>query len=329
MQKAMDFLFKNKIDGVVVLEWFFCSLPKDMLFIFPTASLLAGLLVYNTFSKNSELVAMYAGGVSFFSTLKPAVLFSTVVFLIVIVVQDFVIPPALKRRTEIFREYIKREQKPSYRRNVVLRISEDRLLCIGKIELNSKRLEDVVIYEPQGRMISAQSASLDQSGQWILKHLWISTFESDGVETKSKVNINRDSMMYQLDLTARDMERYEKKKPAEVGYRELLDLIRYHESRGVISTTPLWVDFYSKTAFPFAIFIFAILGSVLGKSSHRGGGFLGFGISLTLSFIYFIIMGFCTPLGKNEILSPFLAGWMQNIVFLGLTGWVIFRAQNQ
>ncbi len=329
MQKAMDFLFKNKIDGAVVFEWFLCSLPKDMLFIFPTASLLAGLLVYNTFSRNSELVAMFAGGVSFFSTLRPTLLFSLIVFLIVLAVQDLVIPPALKRRGEIFTEHIKRAQKPTYRRNVVLRISKDRLLCIGKIELNTKTLKDLVIYEPEGRMISALSASLNESGGWVLRNLWVSTWKEALVDGVSRVNDSREMMEYELDLTSRDMERYEKKKPAEVGYVELLDLIRYHESRGVISTVPLWVDFYSKTAFPFAIFIFTLLGAALGQASPRGGGFLGFGISLTLSFFYFIIMGFCAPMGKNEILSPFLAGWTQNLVFLGLTLWVIFRAHNR
>lgn len=329
MQKSMDFIFKNKIDGMIVLEWFICSLPKDMLFIFPTASLLAGLLVYNTFSKNSELVAMYAGGVSFFSTLKPAVAFSMVVFSLVILVQDFVIPPALKRRTEIFNEYIRKEQKSLYRKNVVLRISGDRLLSIGKIEVNSHRLENLIIYEPNGRIISALSGKLEDNGLWLLKNLWISSPDPKGLGGAPKINFSQGSMEYQLDLTERDMERYEMKNPVEVGYRELLDLIQYHDGRGVISTVPLWVDFYSKTAFPFAIFIFTILGAVLGKTSHRGGGFLGFGISLTLSFAYFIIMGFCTPLGKNELLSPFLAGWMQNMVFMALTGFVIYRAQNQ
>ena len=326
MQKSMDFIFKNKVDGMIVLEWFICSLPKDMLFIFPTASLLAGLLVYNTFSKNSELVAMYAGGISFFNTLKPALVFSMVIFLLVALVQDFIIPPALKRRTEIFNEHIRKEQKVQYRKNVVLRISGDRLVSIGKIEVNSHRLENVIIYEPEGRMISAKNGSLEKNGMWLLRGLWISSPDPKG---PSKINSYLESMPYQLDLTERDMERYEMKNPVEVGYRELLELIRYHDGRGVISTVPLWVDFYSKTAFPFAIFIFTVLGSILGKTSHRGGGFLGFGISLTLSFAYFIIMGFSTPLGKNEILSPFLAGWMQNLVFIVLTGFVIYRAQSQ
>jgi len=330
MQKSMDYIFKNHVDAWIILEWFMNSLPKDMLFIFPTASLLAGLLVFNGLSRNSELVAVYAGGISFYSLMQPLLIFSLLVFAAVFWLQDAVIPSALERRSEIFTKYIRQQKKAKFRKNVVLRISQDRLLCIGRINVVNKDLFTVAVQESGGRMLSARKANLLEGKQWELHDVWISSWKGDSaVGTSSVMNQFVKRMVYELDLSARDMKHYEIKKPQEMTYSKILELIRYHDQRGVLATEPLWVDFYSKTAFPFAVIIFSLLGASLGLASPRGGGFLGFGVALVLSFVYFILMGFCLPLGKNGLLSPFIAGWAHNFIFMGLTLYITYRAQTR
>jgi lipopolysaccharide export system permease protein len=331
MQKAMDYIFKNHVDPWIVLEWFINSLPKDMLFIFPTASLLAGLLVFNGLSRNSELVAIFAGGISFYSLMLPVLVFALLVFGGVFWLQDTIIPSALERRSEIFNTYIRQQKKAKFRKNVVLRISGDRLLCIGRINVASKELFSLVIQESGGRMLSARKANLLDGKQWELHDVWLSSWKGDTASDGGSSDMNQfvKRRVYELDLTARDMKHYDIKKPQEMTYSEILQLIRYHDQRGVLPTEPLWVDFYSKTAFPFAIIIFSLLGASLGIASPRGGGFLGFGVALVLSFAYFILMGFCLPLGKNGLLSPFIAGWAHNFIFMGLTLYMVYRAQKR
>ena len=330
MQKALDYVFKNQVDPWIVFEWFYCSVPKDMLFIFPTSSMLAGLLVFSALSKQSELTAVRAGGISFLTCLKPVWLFAMVVFCLVLYVQDQIIPPALKRRETIFRKYIKQHEQPRFRKNVVLRIGGDRLLCIHKMDVQTRELHDVLLYEDQSTMIAAKKATLIEGKRWKLHDVnvsqWLTGF--DGGSERKKLNGYRESMEYELNLDKRDLSHYEVKRPQEMSYEEILSLIRYHEERGVLSTNSLWVDFYSKTAFPFASVIFCLLGSALGLSPARGGGFVGFGISLVLSFVYFIIMGFAMPLGKNGLLHPFFAGWAQNFVFLFVTAFTLRKSQG-
>lgn len=328
MQKAIDYSVKNKVSTQVALEWFLCSVPKDMLFIFPTSCLLAGLLVFAQMSKDSELVAMKAGTISFLSMLKPVLLFSIMVFMGVFYIQDQIIPPALKRRTELFRKYIRQFKVPKYRKNVVMRITDDRLLCIGRIDLKNNILFQLVIQEPNGKVITSSRATIKSEGIWNLENAWRSDVFLKDLEREGIMNEHSKLLAYDLTLKAEDLLKYEMKKPQELSYKEILEQIKYHEQKGVIPTLPLWVDFYSKTAFPFATIIFCFLGACLGISSHRGGGFLGFGISLILSFLYFVIMGFAMPLGKSGALSPFLAGWMQNLIFLSVTVIIIWRRQT-
>lgn len=327
LQKALDYHFNNKIEFGIVLKWFLCSIPKDMLFIFPTASLLAGLLVFAQLSKNSELIAIKAGGVDFLTILRPVWLFSMLVFCLVLFVQDRVIPPALKNRQEIFKIHIKQDQPERFRKNVILRIGEDKLLQIGKMDVDSGEIFQVLLYDGQKSILTAARGKLKIDKIWTLNDVKLSEWSRETPGEIAPINQVFEYKEIELGLTARDLNNYEIKRRQEMSYAELIDLIRYHDSRGVLSTTPLWVDFFSKTAFPFASVIFCILGAALGLSPARGGGFVGFGISLLLSFIYFIVMGFCIPLGKNGLISPFFAGWTQNIVFLFVTAYVLRRSQ--
>ena len=82
-----------------------------------------------------------------------------------------------------------------------------------------------------------------------------------------------------------------------------------------------WIFILRQLSFRIRNF-FCILGAALGLSPARGGSFVGFGISLVLSFVYFLIMGFCIPFGKNALITP-LAGWTQNIIFLAVTAYVL------
>ncbi len=325
LQKSLDFYFNNRIDFWIVLTWFLNSIPKDMLFIFPTSAMLAGLLVFAQMSRSSELVAIQAGGIGFLSCLKPVALFAFLAFGMTFYIQDFIIPPALKIRTELFRTKIRQFHEPKIRRDVVMRLSGDRLLFIGEIDLSSYELRRVLIkeYSLGFRQISASSARMTTGGGWEL--LGATESRTSAGVVAPVINRPLPGLVMDLDLGIRDLQNYEEKKPQEMSFQEILDLIDYHQERGVISTIPLQVDFWNKTAFPFAVMLFAFIGAGLGVGSHRGGGSLGFGISLIFSFLYFLIMALSLPLGRNQVLPPFLAGWLQNLVFLGIMTWVIYR----
>ncbi|MBW7876105.1 MAG: LptF/LptG family permease [Candidatus Cloacimonetes bacterium] len=325
LQKALEYYFNNQVDGFVVWSWFINSIPKDMLFIFPTSSMLAGLLVFSQLSRDSELVAIQAGGIGLISILKPVFLFGILVLLSVFYIQDKVIPPALKIRTDLFRTKIRQYEEPKIRNDVVMRLSSDRLLFIGEIDLLTKELRKIVVkeYLPLQRWIVSSNAVLQKNSQWKLTAPMISIWP--GANQERVINQLSEDILYDLDLQERDLENYEEKRSQEMSYREILDLIDYHQERAVISTLPLQVDFYNKLAFPFAVLLFSVLGALMGISSHRGGGFVGFGISLVFSFLYFFVMGLAMPIGKNGFLHPFIAGWTQNILFLAVCIFTFWR----
>ena len=78
-----------------------------------------------------------------------------------------------------------------------------------------------------------------------------------------------------------------------------------------------------KTAFPFACFIFALLGTPLALQSQRRTASAGLGICLINVIFYYLLMSLGTYLGHTGITSPWVGAWLQNIV-LGLFGGYLF-----
>jgi lipopolysaccharide export system permease protein len=83
-----------------------------------------------------------------------------------------------------------------------------------------------------------------------------------------------------------------------------------------------------KTSLPFASFFFAIIGASFGLTNSRSGAFIGFGVSMLIIFLYYVLMSLFTALGKSGYLPPMLAAWVQNIIF-AFAGFHIVSKINQ
>jgi lipopolysaccharide export system permease protein len=82
------------------------------------------------------------------------------------------------------------------------------------------------------------------------------------------------------------------------------------------------VDLYTKISFPFANFIILLfcvpLATVSMRSKYRGMIFL---LGILICFLFLTVLRISQSLGYNEVLSPFAAAWLPNIIF-GLAGGV-------
>ncbi|PYP64201.1 MAG: hypothetical protein DMD37_03380 [Gemmatimonadetes bacterium] len=88
------------------------------------------------------------------------------------------------------------------------------------------------------------------------------------------------------------------------------------------------VEVHKKLAIAGACFAFALLGIPLALRFPRGGAGLVIGTSVTVFAIYYIGLIAGEDLGDRLIVSPFLAMWIPNLLFvlLGLAGlWVMRR----
>lgn len=78
------------------------------------------------------------------------------------------------------------------------------------------------------------------------------------------------------------------------------------------------VEIQKKYSIPFAAIVFVFLGAPLGMMSRRGNFGVSAGLSLLFFLIYWAFLIAGEKLADRELLSPFMAMWLANIVLGGL-----------
>lgn len=337
--RAVKLLTDGTVATSAIGAWFLYRIPEDMQFIFPVAMLLTTLLTFGRLSKDSEITAMRAAGISLGRLLYPVAFFGCLVTVGVFFFLDRVVPPSMYNSQRIWERDIRKETEARYREHILLKRRDGGLIYVGRLDLQTKELEKVLIrnYAPQGathrdHLLFEQTA---ERARWVgteggknLWHLWGVRFRHhgpDGSVSPSRVA----ELTIPLDEGLSDLLRTEYSDPRELSFRQLVREIRYLEERGLANTTPLKVELYVKTSFPFCILIFALMGATMGLSSSRSGGAVGFGVSLVVTFLYYIAMSLSTSFGKTGTIDPLLSAWLHNFIFFGFALYNVVRVQNR
>jgi lipopolysaccharide export system permease protein len=91
----------------------------------------------------------------------------------------------------------------------------------------------------------------------------------------------------------------------------------------------LRVRIQEKFAFPAICLVFGLIGSSLGVRPHsRTSRSQGFGISVLLIFVYYLMSFIFSSLGITGTLSPFLAAWLPVLLGLSAGSWLLVRASR-
>ena len=323
---ALQNIVNDNVSFWSVIRWFLYRLPQDMIFTFPMSVLLSTLLVFGRMSKDSETVAMKAGGINFFRLLVPVVLFSLTVTGVSILFNELVVPYSNKRAQEIRRAEILRLVEPEAAENVIMRAADGAFVYARKVVEKAQTMEKVLLeYYQDGkiqRRISADRATWEH-GSWIL-HETIDQRYTDGKVTDSKPLAR--SVADGIREPIKDFAR-QTKRASEMSFRELKNRIELFERANFMETTDMQVELALKTSLPFASFFFALIGASFGLTKYRSGAFIGFGVSVVIIFIYYVLMSIFCAMGKSGFLPVYLSAWLQNIICL-FVGLYIVRQVN-
>lgn len=315
--RALKYLTEGKVEKWLILKWFVFRVPEDMQYIFPAAALMATLFVFGRLSKDSELAALLASGISLGRLMVPVAVFGAASAVLVFLFNDRLVPPALQISQRIWEEKLRAAGPPNttFKENVLVRSGENQLLYVGKLFLKDHTFQRMMVreYAPGGlkRIVAAPDGRWMGDGVWSLNRARETTFAAGG-----EVGWTRHET---LALRVRDTpaELSARENDAnELRFGELFEKVRALEKRGLANTRTLRVEMYLKTSFPFAVLIFAFIGAAIGISPSRSGGFVGFGVSLIFTFLYYVCMSLSASLGKTGVLSPLAGAWLHNLLFL-------------
>lgn len=326
--------------GWLVTRYILSSIPQVFVFTFPMAVLLSTLLSFGRLSGDSEIIAMKAGGVSFFRISFPGLLLTFLISLFALVMMDRVVPDANYTATNILMTQVLKQAQTERENLVFSDMEEDgseRRIFAKSLDEKNGFLRGVAIFyfkdNHRTREVYAPRA-VWQNNVWKLIEPRTYDFdEEQGIKYESKSAMGRLPLVESpQDMAKRD------RKPDEMSRTALGEKLAIMRDVGqangnageeyVRTYRKLSYNYHQKLALPFSCLVFGLFGIPLGVRPHRTSTSIGLGLSLVFILLYYVLMTLGRALGENGTLTPLLGAWLPNMVFGVMGAYMIIRASR-
>lgn len=314
-------LIGHQVPPLIMVKYFLYQVPFTMVLVTPIAVLLACLFAFGTLSYHNEIIAMKSSGVNLYRLIIPIWLTALLISLLSFIWNEFVVPEANQRLLNIKLQKINQQNISYQAENFSLRSDKGWFWRIKLFDKEKGIMEGVEIKArfPDGQLsirIDAQKAKWI-GNSWLLEEGILRQFNQQRLIIKEEKFKKKKIPMWSPDQIWM-INNVEKKEADEMSMRELGAYIRLLQASGSKFNDKL-VDLYLKVSFPLTNLIIALMGTGLSLQRPKGGRAASFGMSILISFFYWIAIGLGRALGMAEKLPPLFSAWIANIIF-GLIG---------
>lgn len=317
----------NGATVVQMTKYFFYSLPQIIAQVIPVGVLLACLLTFGGLSRNLEITAMKANGVSLYRTAVPVFVIAVFISLFSFIFNEIIVPYANQEAKHVkLVEVQKKKQGGSFKQNQIWYKSKNAIYNFGFYDYERNFIQGITInYFDQNfsleKRIDAREAKWNGSS-WIFSNVMITSFSSELPSISRSETLQIDIPETPTDFTS------VQKKADEMGYLELRDYIQKIRAEGYDAS--LYVtDLHGKIAFIVVNMILVVLGISFSLQTERSGGLAAsFGAGIIFGFSYWIVFALGLSLGRSGTLPPFLAAWTANILFTAASVFMIFKVRT-
>jgi lipopolysaccharide export system permease protein len=311
-------LLKNNVPFFTAFRFFFYTTPPLIVQVIPIAVLLGIIFCLNQLTKNRELMIMKAGGLNIRRIILPLLYSSLIISLGVFTMNELFIPPSTKKANTLRLNEIEKSSVHTTYENISFKYG-NQFFYVKMYDSQNKKMQVLQIIEQ--RIDKTVSVRIDAHlGSWKKyenKYEW-TLFDGITRKFNSAGEIqNMEKFREKKLLIKFSPEDFKEINPEEMN---LVNLFSYIESLKESGYYPrdMLVDFYNKILFPFASFFITLAGIPFALRSKRSGMATGFGMSIAISFLYWVSMSLGLAWGKAGILPPPIAPVLPNLICLML-----------
>lgn len=310
-----------------IFQYYAVLLPTYWVYILPISLLLAVLYALWQLSKNSELIAMRACGLSIVRLITPYLVVGFVASLSLLAINERFNPWATYWTRQFVELLEKKKSDASYlahnvshnnplaRRDWSIRTLDPR--PTSGYEL---RGINIMQHRPDGTLEYTMAA---QRARWLDGHWW---FEEVQIQYRDSHNVPRGPAEF---YQSREMPMFtetprnflsEIKDSSDATEQSSAEILHFIDSHDLSEETAnrLMVDFHSRLAMPWTCLIVILLGVPFGSKSSRRGMGMGIISALLIFFSYYALIVVCSAIGKKQLMAPVVAGWLPNCIFFAL-----------
>ena len=318
---------RHNVPFMVVVNYFRYLIPYSVYQFTPLGALVAVLVTLGILSKNNEIVALKASGISLYRIALP-ILFAGLAIGVSLLVLDDTYLPYANQRQDALRAVIKGKPPQTYTRpqrwifgdnskvyNFDLFDPKEKLFGgLSVIELDS------ATFQMRRRVFATRARWLDPEKTWVLESGWVRDFSEGAVVRYAPFSVttlpelteppsyfNRE-VIQAFQMSWRDLRRYIDGLQ-RAGFDVSSLTVQWHKKFAY----PLIAPISMMLAIPFALFV--------GSRGAIGGVALGVGIGIA----YWALSALTEAMGGIGQLPPFLAAWSPDLIFFFLALYFFFK----
>ncbi|MDO5665917.1 MAG: LptF/LptG family permease [Bacteroidia bacterium] len=325
-EKIDKFISNSAPLSEIIFNYYVNFVPYYANLFSPIFVFLAVIFFTSKMASNSEIIAILSNGVSFKRLLYPYMISAGIIAAASFVMNSYIIPPANKVRLNFEHTYINPERKKTDDRNIQFKVADGTIVYFGNFDLVSNIGYNFSIDQFDSlKLISrltAQSIQYDSLYHWTIKDYQIRNF--DGLQEKIIHGTSIDTIIqvvpndFIVAVTAQQM----------MTSPEITHYVKSQNERGLGNVKDFQIEYHSRIASVFSAFILTIIGATLSARKVKGGMGLNIGIGLSLSVTYILFMTITSSFAVKGNMSPMLAAWIPNIIFIAISFFLYKRAPN-
>ena len=295
----------------------------------PLALFIAVIFFTSKLSNNTEIIAITNAKISFTRFLYPYFVGATLVTLLSLVMNHFVVPNSSKIRKAFELEYLKKSKKNEMRfvSDFSLQLTDSTYIYIRNyntennsgydftsevydgLKLKSKLVADNIRYNVQDSMFVLMN--------WRKRYIYKNR---DSIDAGSKIDTV-------FNFTPKDLI-YKSALSQEMPSDELYRFIALSKKRGVKNLNTYLVEFHKRTSLPLASYILTIIAVALAFRKRRGGTGINLAIGIGLMFLYVFLLKISEVLGAVAGVNSLVYVWVPNVIFGCVAIYLYFNARK-
>ncbi len=306
----------SSVEGSIFINYYSYFLPEVIHKMLPVASVVGLVLTISTLNKGSELIALFAAGLSLFRVSRWV--FISLIFISVIdfVSTDQLLPMLTRQKNYTYYNFI--EKKPSKFQTIktdkIWYRSKNTIFNIKTLNGQGNVAQGLTLYffdeNWNIKQLMSASSVVMEGTHWLLKDGTISVFSS---ESSFPLNDTFKEKKIVMSEDAQDL-RSTGQTSDLLSHGELSRYIAKNKEAG-LDTVKYEVDYYSKLSFALAGLVMSLLALPFCVGQARNGGMAkNVGVVLGLVLIYWILFSSMQTMGNHGTLHPLLAAWTPNVL---------------
>lgn len=322
-EKLDDFLKHDLSFWEIVTQYYFGFIPFYLNFLSPLINFIAVIFFTAKMADQTEIVPILSSGASFARFLRPYAVASSVIFLLSLVFNVFIIPHTNKLKTTFENKYI--NGNAEVKSDVHMQLDKQTYVYVQSFDNTQKTGYQFVLekfdQDTLHEKITATRVTYDS-----LKRVWSMMDYSiryvNGLKEKMVSGVKKDTV---LDMRPVDFEIHNNLYDA-MPMKELDINIEKEKIRGTGIMVNLLYEKYQRFVYPLSAYILTLIGVSMSSRKVRGGIGLPLGIGIFLCFAYIVTVQFSKVFALKGGMPPLVAVFIPDIVFGALGIYLLKKA---